>query len=193
MIPLLRTLCGTIVGGLFSLIASVAARAHGSGTIEGRKIARRGFIRNAALGSVVIILTQLGAGFVRFFWPNKTGAFGKPIPVGAASIPPVEGTPLAVTQGKFYLVNTQAGLMALYWTCPHLGCTVPWVQSENQFHCPCHGSIYNYVGERTGGPAPRPMDYMPVTVEPNGDVTVDTGEIKTRSAFDPSQAVPYSA
>jgi cytochrome b6-f complex iron-sulfur subunit len=190
MFPLIRTLFGVVLGGLLARIAAISARLHGTNTVESKKIARRGFLRNAALGAVLVILAQLGAGTVRLLWPNKTGAFGKQLTVPATNVPAVEGTPFRDTQGKFYLVHTKDGLMALYWKCPHLGCTVPWVPAENQFHCPCHGSIYNYEGVRTGGPAPRPMDYMGVTVASNGDVVVDTGNIKQRSAYDPSQATP---
>ena len=43
-----------------------------------KKLGRRSFVRNAALGGVVLIgWSSSAAGFVDFFWPNKTGAFGK--------------------------------------------------------------------------------------------------------------------
>jgi cytochrome b6-f complex iron-sulfur subunit len=190
MFPLVRTLFGVVLGGLIARIAAIMSRLHGGSSFESKKIARRGFVRNATLGAVLVILTEIGVGFVRFWWPNKTGAFGKALTVPAANLPEVNGAPYAYTPGKFYLVHTQDGVMALYWKCPHLGCTVPWVPAENQFHCPCHGSIYNYEGVRTGGPAPRPMDYMTVTIAASGDIVVDTGDIHTREAYDPSQAVP---
>jgi cytochrome b6-f complex iron-sulfur subunit len=65
---------------------------------------------------------------------------------------------------------------------------VPWNDTEGQFHCPCHGSLYNRFGEVIGGPAPRPLDLMKVTVE-GGNVQVDSGEITVRTSYDPSQAV----
>jgi cytochrome b6-f complex iron-sulfur subunit len=190
MVPLIRTLFGVALGGLFARIAAVVARLHAGHSIESKKIARRGFVRNAALGAVVVILTQIGAGTVRLLWPNKTGAFGKALTIPASNVPPVDGEPFRYTPGKFYIVHTQDGLMALYWKCPHLGCTVPWLPSESQFHCPCHGSIYAYSGDYLGGPAPRSMDYMGLTVTANGDVVVDTGDIKERSKYDPNQATP---
>jgi cytochrome b6-f complex iron-sulfur subunit len=52
--------------------------------------------------------------------------------------------------------------------------------------------MYDYDGIRTGGPAPRPMDLMAVTVdEATGDVLVNTGAISVREEYTPSQAVPY--
>ena len=49
-------------------------------------------------------------------------------------------------------------------------------------------------GVRTGGPAPRPMDYMTVRVDAaTGNVTVDTGDIHQRTAYAPDQAAPFPA
>ena len=56
------------------------------------------------------------------------------------------------------------GIVALYQKCVHLGCRVPWCQTSQWFECPCHGSKYNRVGEKKGGPAPRGLDRFPVDV-----------------------------
>jgi len=69
-----------------------------------------------------------------------------------------------------------AGVIALYQKCPHLGCRVPNCVSSQWFECPCHGSQYNQVGEKRGGPAPRGMDRFAVSVD-GGVLTVDTGTI----------------
>ncbi|MGH1492939.1 MAG: ubiquinol-cytochrome c reductase iron-sulfur subunit, partial [Acidimicrobiales bacterium] len=62
-------------------------------------------------------------------------------------------------------------------TCPHLGCRVPDCQTSQWFECPCHGSQYNQVGEKKGGPAPRGMDRFPMEVTAGGDLVVDTGNV----------------
>jgi cytochrome b6-f complex iron-sulfur subunit len=49
--------------------------------------------------------------------------------------------------------------------------------SSQWFECGCHGSQYNQVGEKKGGPAPRGMDHFPLEFSAAGDVTVDTGLI----------------
>ncbi|MEJ5220949.1 MAG: cytochrome P450 [Tepidiforma sp.] len=95
------------------------------------------------------------------------------------------------------------GLLALYWKCPHLGCTVPWNPAFNGaqvnfpgiigwFRCPCHGSTYSKAGIRVYGPAPRPMDTMRLTVNADGSVNVNTGQITSGSADNPLRAVPYA-
>ena len=52
----------------------------------------------------------------------------------------------------------EQGIVALYQKCVHLGCKVPWCETSQWFECPCHGSKYNRVGEKQGGPAPRGLD-----------------------------------
>ena len=155
---------------------------------------RRTALRWAGWGTIMALLAQFSAGFGIFFWPKKVGAFGGEVNAGNVADMKVGDVKL-VNEGKCYVSRVPEGVLALWWKCPHLGCTVPWVgppDSPNAYQCPCHGSMYDYNGVRTGGPAPRPLDLMAVTVE--GDtVKVDTGAISTRAAYDPSQATPYPA
>lgn len=193
---LLRTIGGLLLGGLVARLVGLTARLHSARGGSGlAKVTRRGFVRNATLGAVGAILAESAIGFYIFFKPNKTGAFGSAITVPAAQVPEVGADPFKMTQGKFYLVNTEQGLVANYWKCVHLGCTVPWVPSSDQFRCPCHGSIYTPDGQYVGGPAPRSMDWMALTVNDDGSVVVDTGDIRTRGQQEPVDdiAVPYTA
>ena len=68
------------------------------------------------------------------------------------------------------------GVVALYQKCVHLGCRVPWCASSQWFECPCHGSRYNRVGEKKGGPAPRGLDRFGVEIQ-GGAIIVDTKEV----------------
>jgi cytochrome b6-f complex iron-sulfur subunit len=184
------SLIRTMGGVLGTQVLARVTRSHHEVEHTPRKVGRRSFVRNAALGSVVLNLGLLSAGTIRLLYPNKTGDFGKTLTVPKAAIPAVGGQPFVNSAGKFYLIHTQDGVMALYWKCVHLGCTVPpYNMAAMEFHCPCHGSIYNYEGVRTGGPAPRPLDYMTCTVTDTGDIDVNTGEINQRQAYLPDQAV----
>jgi cytochrome b6-f complex iron-sulfur subunit len=60
------------------------------------------------------------------------------------------------------------------------------------YRCPCHGSMYDSDGVRTGGPAPRPLDLMKITVVGDGSVHVATGDITTRADYVAHQPIPYS-
>lgn len=55
--------------------------------------------------------------------------------------------------------------------CPHLGCGYRWNAPVRQFQCPCHGSVYDVTGKVLAGPAPRPLDELPIKVE-NGQLLV---------------------
>jgi menaquinol-cytochrome c reductase iron-sulfur subunit len=46
--------------------------------------------------------------------------------------------------------------------CPHLGCRYSWVDAQNKFICPCHGSEFTNAGEHVAGPAPRGLDPLPL-------------------------------
>lgn len=195
MFLIARTLLGMVIGWVTSVVLALLGRQRSQGSLAVRPD-RRQFVRNAALGAVGSVMALLGAGFGLLLWPNKTGAFGSEITVRPEDIPPVMGPPFRNIQGKFYLMHSQDGLLALYTKCPHLGCTVPWVgpsESPHAFQCPCHGSMYDYVGLRTGGPAPRPMDLMKITIDEAGNVIVDTGDITQRQSYTPDQAVQYTA
>lgn len=197
MTPLVRTVAGLAGGWLVSRAVALFSRFQSSGGHNRpRKLhSRRAFTRNAALGAVGVVLAEIGAGTIFLLWPNKTGAFGGDITVSAASVPQPQGEPFRNVQGRFFLVRTDDGVEALYWKCVHLGCTVPWVQGEERFHCPCHGSIYLYNGSRESGPAPRAMDAMPCTVDDSGNVTVNTNpsSLIIRQEYQPEHATPYNA
>ncbi|WP_028057325.1 Rieske 2Fe-2S domain-containing protein [Candidatus Solirubrobacter pratensis] len=55
--------------------------------------------------------------------------------------------------------------------CMHLGCPVRWTQAASRFICPCHGGVYGFKGEVTGGPPVRPLDHFYTRVR-NGQVEV---------------------
>ncbi|MGB0114027.1 MAG: Rieske 2Fe-2S domain-containing protein [Ilumatobacteraceae bacterium] len=163
-------------------------------------VSRRQFFNRA---TVTLMSAGLGAfaaaAFVAFLWPSGTGGFGGLVNVGklpnikdginqgggfyyAAEARswiteyPSEALPLAETVYPEVLLTTmRQGIVVLSQKCPHLGCRVPECATSQWFECQCHGSQYNRVGEKKGGPAPRGMDRFPATIATNGDVTVNTG------------------
>jgi cytochrome b6-f complex iron-sulfur subunit len=134
----------------------------------------------------LLVVGEAGLIGLRYLEPQSSSGFGGMVLAGKVGDFPVNSVTHNIT-GRFYIVHLEEGLLALYQTCTHLGCAVPYVEGENQFHCPCHGSLYNLTGVVTGGPAPRPMDYFPITIENGDEVWVDTSKPTQRSGFDPSQ------
>jgi cytochrome b6-f complex iron-sulfur subunit len=166
-------------------------------------VSRRQFLNRATVALTGASLTTFAAaGFVAFLWPTATGGFGGKINVGKiddviSSIRssggffynatarswvtqyPIDALPKAkaVPAYRPVLEGMENGLVALYQKCPHLGCRVPQCVSSQWFECPCHGSQYNRVGEKKGGPAPRGMDHFVLQVSNTGDVVIDTSTV----------------
>ena len=49
-------------------------------------------------------------------------------------------------------------LVAISTICTHLGCIPNWLQNDQKFKCPCHGSGFYMDGINFEGPAPRPLE-----------------------------------
>jgi len=75
--------------------------------------------------------------------------------------------------GHFYTLST---------ICTHLGCTINWRpvtvpgHPEGVISCPCHGSIYDKMGNVLSGPAPRALDKYRMTLR-DDKLVIDTDEI----------------
>jgi cytochrome b6-f complex iron-sulfur subunit len=72
-----------------------------------------------------------------------------------------------------YEYNGQAQIYALQSVCTHLGCTPNWLEGEQKFKCPCHGSGFYKDGVNFEGPAPRPLERFAIRVADDGQLEVD--------------------
>ena len=66
-------------------------------------------------------------------------------------------------------------IYALRTECTHLGCTTIWLESEQKFKCPCHGSGFFKDGIHFEGPAPRPLERYAIRMDDEGYLEVDKG------------------
>jgi cytochrome b6-f complex iron-sulfur subunit len=162
---------------------------------------RRQFLNRGIVNMMSFTLAAFGLACIGFLWPQAKGGFGSKIKVGPISdilanikassgfayypagrmwITAYPASALdKAKQVKSYdalIPGMEAGVVALYQKCVHLGCRVPACLTSQWFECPCHGSKYNRVGEKKGGPAPRGLDHFLMIVE-SGSLTVDTGNI----------------
>lgn len=150
-------------------------------------VTRRQAVRTLLFGSIGTYFAAVAAGAGTMLWPTKAHGFGGVVTIGKEIDLPV-GQVLRVPEGRFYLTRPdERHIIALSWHCAHLGCTVPWVADEAQFHCPCHNSTYDLTGKNTGGPAPRPLDYLPIHKDPAQGYVVDTSLPIHRDGYEPKQ------
>jgi len=154
-------------------------------------VSRRGFI-NVLWGVLgLAALAEWVWMAISFLRPASGGADGPRAEAvvragSVASFP--AGSVTAFQRGRFYLVRLdEGGFLALSCKCTHLGCTVPWVEKERKFLCPCHASVFDMTGAVVASPAPRALDLFPVSIE-NSVVFVDTSRPVKRGGFEPGQA-----
>lgn len=158
---------------------------------------RRQFLNRSIVGGFLLAISGFGAAVLAFLWPQTRGGFGSKISVGKLSdiekqitngngfayypegrmwitaYPSSALDKAKATYSPPEMVGMEAGIVALYQKCVHLGCRVPACLTSQWFECGCHGSQYNQAGEQKGGPAPRGLDRFPVAIS-GGSVTVDT-------------------
>lgn len=78
---------------------------------------------------------------------------------------------------RIWVVRRPDKLFVIYARCTHLGCTPNWVETENKFKCPCHGSGFDIEGINFEGPAPRPLDRAQIELDAEGQIVVDTSRL----------------
>jgi cytochrome b6-f complex iron-sulfur subunit len=64
-------------------------------------------------------------------------------------------------------------IYALTTICTHLGCTPNWLDGEQKFKCPCHGSGFYISGVNFEGPAPRPLERTGLRIAEDGMLEVN--------------------
>lgn len=140
-----------------------------------KKVTRREALNLAWLASMGFLFVSFSGVTILFAMPRfKEGEFGGVVPIGSTdSIPNLNSPPENFPKVKFWLTNTDQGVLALYKVCTHLGCLYSWDDQETKFICPCHGSQFTKEGEYIQGPAPRSLDRFKVLlVDPETDEVV---------------------
>jgi len=153
---------------------------------------RRHFLTKLWLGLGILAVVEFAAIVVAFLRPGKAptkrGGFGTVIEAGLVDKFPLSSV-TAFVRGRFYLCRLEdGGFLALSSKCTHLGCTVPWLDNQKKFACPCHGSAFDITREVLSPPAPRALDVYHLFIE-NDVVKVDTGKRSKRNAFGKEQVV----
>lgn len=151
---------------------------------------RRGFFRRIvafffgsllATGMTTLTLTSLAwlLGVVRFMFPN---VLIEPPTRFRAGFP--EDLSDGQVDGRFktdfgvwivrHEYDGRRQIYALRAVCTHLGCTPNWLEAEQKFKCPCHGSGFYKDGVNFEGPAPRPLERHAIQLAADGQLEIDT-------------------
>jgi cytochrome b6-f complex iron-sulfur subunit len=153
---------------------------------------RRKFLNKLWMALGLVALAEFIAVAVAFLRPRKSTAIqngNHTITVGGSVDKFTRSSVTAFVSGRFYLVRLEdGGFLALSSKCTHLGCSLPWVEKENKFVCPCHASAFDIAGNVISTPAPRALDTFKVFIE-NNVVKVDTRVRLKRSEFKKEQVV----
>ncbi len=125
----------------------------------------------AAIGGCV---TAMG----RFMFPNVLFE-----PPTSFKVGPPDDFPDGVVDVRFveangvFVVHSEGMIYALIAICTHLGCPPNWLDAQNKFKCPCHGSGYYKNGINFEGPTPRPLERAKIFVDPaDGQLVVDKAQ-----------------
>ena len=146
---------------------------------------RRGFLEIAmgsflAMGFTALSVTGglFTLGLARYMFPNVLAEPPSRFKVGFK-----EGFPSGKVETKFvpqygvWVVNSefqgQQQIYALKTVCTHLGCTPNWLEAEQKFKCPCHGSGFYKDGVNFEGPAPRPLERYAIRISDDGQLEID--------------------
>jgi cytochrome b6-f complex iron-sulfur subunit len=117
-------------------------------------------------------------GTIRFMFPNILREPPSRFSVGTPDkFPPGQVEERFKAQFGVWIVNTeyngQQQIFALKSVCTHLGCTPNWLEAEQKFKCPCHGSGFYKDGINFEGPAPRPLERYAISIGSDGSIEVD--------------------
>ena len=156
---------------------------------EASKLTRRNFL-GLGLGvlSTLAVLEIGGASVLFLRARSMEGKYGGRMTAGVVEdFPP--GSVTEFEDGNFFLVRaSDGGFLAIYRRCPHLGCTVKWVEDKERFYCPCHASSFDKHGDFIDQPVPRALDAFIIEIE-DDLVRIDTSQLIQRECFSPDELV----
>jgi cytochrome b6-f complex iron-sulfur subunit len=151
---------------------------------------RRTFLKGLGVGLGVGALGVQGVAALRAVVPNVS--YDAPTRVKLGNPDEFAEGMRFLPEQRLYVFRDGKSLHAVSAICTHLGCTVraevlatPEVRQVGgkplkitcHFSCPCHGSKYDGDGTNVSGPAPRALDWHPLTLAADdGQLVVDLAD-----------------
>ena len=143
----------------------------GESNVESNRPSRRRFLTWLTQGSLAATVALAVGQAIRFLSFQPPDAGSTVIPVGQPDdYPP--GVLVYIAEARTYVGHDAEGLYALDAVCTHLGCLVER-RKGGGFVCPCHGSDFDAGGQAQTGPATKPLRYLYLWLDQDGQLMVD--------------------
>lgn len=146
---------------------------------EHQKVPRRDFLGRVIVSWAAFTSLPFIYGVLKYIFPPPTlekpvqsllVAKTQDIPINASKI-------IKFNRRPIILVHTPQGqFKAFSANCTHLGCVVEYKANEREFHCNCHGSVFDLSGRNIKGPAPAPLPPLKVTLS-ESDIIISSPHI----------------
>jgi len=133
---------------------------------------RRDFLGLAATWSAIVAFVMAMLGAMRLPMPSVFPESSARVKLGRPQ-QFVPGSTTYFPNHRLWLFRNDGGFHAISSVCTHLGCIAERAE-DGQFHCPCHGSRFDAVGNVKGGPAPKGLVWAELSVSPEGWLVADT-------------------
>jgi cytochrome b6-f complex iron-sulfur subunit len=133
------------------------------GITDRRKVVNRLLYGWAGITSLPII-----SAIIRYIIPPKKIFEGSIIVGNITDIEPGSATVVQLGTRPVIVITTPEGRHLAYGAnCTHLGCIVKYRRDEKDIFCACHGSRFDLSGTPVSGPASRPLEKIPITIDNN--------------------------
>ena len=173
-------------------------------TVDAANLTRREFLYYIWGASIVLFTVEVTGLLVWFMLPRfREGEFGGKFTLPIDVLPDVNDPPFDFPDGRFWLVNVDnqdssgcermwtapgdgdvVGAAAIYKVCTHLGCIYAWVDANDRFECPCHGSKYRLDGRRIEDPAPRDLDRFKLYALDESESVIAESSVAENGSYD---------
>jgi len=181
-------------------------------TVRADGLTRREFLYYIWGASMALLALEVTGLTIWFLLPRfKEGQFGGRFRLPVDALPEENAPPENFPNGRFWLVKINTldpnelmcetegdsgqivGAAAIYKVCTHLGCIYAWVDANDRFECPCHGSKYRLDGRRITGPAPRNLDRFKMSALDENETEVASSQETDDGSYDVMPVPPETA
>lgn len=141
---------------------------------------RRDFLGLAAAWSAIVALVMAMLGAMRLPMPSVFPESNSRVKLGRPEMYAVDSTTY-FAKHRLWLYRNDEGFHAVSSVCTHLGC-IAELSEGGGYQCPCHGSVFDEMGNVQGGPAPKGLVWLELSVSPEGFLVADTLKDTTRGS-----------